>query len=59
MNITVEIKKRSGVECIVPICDNAKRFAKIAKHDSLHRDSLQAIRELGYEIIVKQQEKMV
>ncbi len=57
MFITVSLTKRSGVDCIIPICDNAKMFAKIGKSDVLHRDSLPAIRKLGFDVIVKQQEK--
>jgi hypothetical protein len=59
MFVTVEVKVSGGISCITPYCENAKMFAKIAKTNVLHRDSLDTIRKLGFDIIVKQQEKFV
>lgn len=57
--ITVQLKRMGGIESIVPYCENAKMFAKIAKTNVLHRDSLDTIRKLGFDVVVKQQEKFV
>ena len=59
MFITVEIKKRGGIDTCVPFCEAAKLFAKVAQTDVLTRQAIDAIKKLGYHVVVKQQEKFV
>lgn len=54
--VTIEIKQVYGNETIYPVCDNAKLFATIAGTKTLTRASLQCIKALGYEIVIKQKE---
>ena len=56
MNITVEIREVYGQSKIYPVCDKAKLFADIAGTTTILPRDIQRIQELGYEVVVKQQE---
>ena len=56
MNITVEIKDVYGQSRVYPVCDKAKLFADIAGTTTILPRDIQRIQELGYEVVVKQQE---
>lgn len=51
---TIKIEQRDnyGNRVFYPVCDNAKAFATIAKSKTLTRDTLQAVKALGYDIQV-------
>jgi hypothetical protein len=53
MNIIVKNREVYGNVLTYPICEKAKTFAKISNHKTLTRETLQGIRELGYEVIYK------
>ena len=53
MKITIERRDQYGATVYHPVCDNAQRFARIARTKTLTPDALQLIRALGYEIEVK------
>lgn len=53
MKITVEIKTVYGNERIYPICDKALLLAELAGSVTLTRASIDIIKKLGYEIVVK------
>ena len=55
MQITVEIKDQYGSQTIRPVCQTAQLFARIAGTNTLTRDTVQAIKALGYRVEVKQQ----
>ena len=56
MNITVEIRDVYGQSRVYPVCDKAKLFADIAGTTTILPRDIQRIQELGYEVVVKQQE---
>ena len=56
MNITVEIREVYGQSKIYPVCDKAQTFAHIAGTTTILPRDIQRIQELGYEVVVKQQE---
>ena len=56
MNITVEIREVYGQSRIYPVCAGAKLFADIAGTTTILPRDIQRIQELGYEVVVKQQE---
>ena len=56
MNITVEIRDVYGQSRIYPVCAGAKLFADIAGTTTILPRDIQRIQELGYEVVVKQQE---
>lgn len=56
MNITVEIRDVYGQPKVYPVCDKAKLFADIAGTTTILPRDIQRIQELGYEVVVKQQE---
>lgn len=55
MFIIVKIKNNYGKDCIYPICDTAKVFAKLCGTTTLTQESIGMIRKLGYEIRVEPQ----
>ena len=55
MKITVEIKNNFGSQAIYPVCDKAITFAKIAGTRTLTSNTLSLIKQLGYQVEVKQQ----
>lgn len=59
MNITVSLKKRAGVDCIVPEDETAKLFAQVAGTNNLTRQAIEAIKALGFEVNVKQEIRSV
>jgi len=55
MTITVEIKNVYGNETIYPVCDTAKKLAKLTGNKTLTLAAIQTIKELGYTIAIKAQ----
>ncbi len=53
MTIIVKNREVYGNVLTYPICKKAMTFAKISGHKTLTRETLQGIRELGYEVIYK------
>lgn len=53
MKITIEQRDQYGAPVFFPVCDNAHRFARIAKTKTLTLDTLHQIKLLGYEINCK------
>ena len=53
--ITVSIKNVYGNRTIYPECDTAKLFAGIASTTSLTQHTIDSIKKLGYNIIVKRE----
>ena len=54
--IIVEIKSVYGRELFYPICDNSKRFAKLAKSKTLLESDLLLIQLCGFDIEFKKPE---
>lgn len=54
LSILVEIKNVYGAEKIYPISETAKIFAEIAGTKTLTPITIERVKELGYEIQVKQ-----
>ena len=54
--IIVELKSVYGRELFYPICDNAKRFAKLAKSKTLLESDLLLIQLCGFDIEFKKPE---
>jgi len=52
--VQIEVVDHYGTPRYYPICENAKKFAKIAKTKTLTMDALRVITSLGY--FVKMQE---
>ena len=52
--IQIEVKVHYGVERFYPICDTGKVFAQLTNSKTLSDDSLRLIKQLGYDIEVKQ-----
>ena len=55
MEILVSIKTSYGTDRIYPECNKAKLFTNIARTETLTKDTIRAIKGLGYTINVKQQ----
>ena len=53
-SILVSLRKRAGVDAIVPECDTAKMFCRIAQTDVLTQQAIKGIKELGFVVNVKQ-----
>lgn len=54
MKIVIENRPSYGEDRYYPVDDNAKRFAKLADTKTLTRFVLKIIKDLGYEIELKQ-----
>ena len=59
MKITIEQRDQYGATVYHPICDDAHRFARIARTKTLTLDALQLIKALGYQIEVKHPETTI
>jgi len=49
--ITIKVTKNYGNLIAMPVCEQGKLFAKLAKSKSLTFDSLQILKQLGYTIV--------
>jgi hypothetical protein len=56
MEITVRITSVYGQKTVYPVCETAKIFAEIAGTKTLKSTTINAIKSLGYKIIVAQEE---
>jgi hypothetical protein len=54
MKIQVKIKTNYGRESIYPVCDNAKKFAKLCGTKTLTREAIGHIKSLGYKVEICQ-----
>lgn len=54
MEIFVTVKDVYGVRKIYPACDRAQAFARIAGTKTLTNEAVEAIKELGYTVSVRQ-----
>ena len=54
--VSVKVTKNYGVEAIYPANDAAKVFAKLCGTKTLTRSAIDLIKELGYGIMVQQEE---
>lgn len=54
MNALIEIKTVYGQKAYVPLCETAKTFAEIAGTKTLTRQTIDAMKRLGYTINVAQ-----
>lgn len=54
-SILVEVRDQYGAQTIRPVCPTAQLFARIAGTKTLTRDTIQAVKALGYRVEVKQQ----
>lgn len=55
MKILIDLKDVYGKRVAYPVCDTAKRFAKLIGTKTLTAEALRTIAELGYDIECKQQ----
>ena len=56
MEITVRITSVYGQKTVYPVCETAQIFADIAGTKTLKPTTINAIKALGYKIIVSQEE---
>ncbi len=56
MQVVVKRKDNYGTERFYPMCPKAEIFARIACKKTFGRRELFMIKELGYEVVVKQDE---
>jgi hypothetical protein len=56
MQITVRITSVYGAKTIYPVCETAQIFADIAGTKTLKSTTINAIKSLGYAILVQQEE---
>jgi hypothetical protein len=56
MEITVRITSVYGQKTVYPVCETAQIFADIAGTKTLKPTTINAIKSLGYKIIVAQEE---
>jgi hypothetical protein len=56
MEITVRITSVYGQKTIYPVCETAMIFANIAGTKTLKSTTINAIKSLGYKIVVQQEE---
>ena len=52
--IKIEQRDQYGAPVFHPLCDQAQLFARIAKTKTLTLDALHMIKQLGYQVEVKQ-----
>jgi hypothetical protein len=56
MKITIEIKDIYGLQTYYPACDTSKLLSRLAGTKTITRHALDTIKQLGYQIEVKQKE---
>lgn len=56
MNILVEVKNQYGTERIYPLNSNGLLIARIAGKKTLSREHIETAKQLGFNIIVKNQQ---
>ena len=56
MEITVRITSVYGQKTVYPVCETAKIFAGIAGTKTLQQGTINAIKSLGYKVLVQQEE---
>lgn len=54
MIITIKIDKNYGLQTIYPACDKSRLLAKLAGTKTITAHALETIRDLGYEIQLKE-----
>jgi hypothetical protein len=54
MQIIVQLKNNYGTQTVYPVCENAKHFTKIAGTKTLTNVHIETIKQLGFEIKIKQ-----
>jgi hypothetical protein len=54
MQLIVEIKSVYGVERIYAVCNNSKLITKLKQSKTLNKEDISILRELGYQIEIKQ-----
>jgi|TARA_R110000868_G_scaffold372436_1_gene636268 hypothetical protein len=55
MEITVRITSVYGQKTVYPVCETAKIFADIAGTKTLKSTTINAIKALGYKVLVEQE----
>jgi len=58
MNIYVSERNVYGNATIYPQCDKAKTFANIAGTKTLTFETITEIKNLGYDVLIKQKDKL-
>jgi len=58
MNIYVNEKSVYGNTMIYPACDKAMAFANIAGTKTLTFETITEIKNLGYDVLIKQKDKL-
>lgn len=53
--ILVDVRTVYGRRVIYPVCNDAQAFCRLARTQSLTNEAIEAIKALGYTIIVKPQ----
>lgn len=56
MQITIETKEVYGNTLYYPVCDKAKTFAEMVNAKTLTPSVLRNIKQLGFQITIKQKE---
>lgn len=56
MTITIQIKEVYGLPVAYPVDDNARIFASMVGNKTLTLKTIKYIRQLGYNVVVKQPE---
>jgi hypothetical protein len=55
MEITVRVTSIYGQKTVYPVCETAKIFADIAGTKTLKSTTINAIKALGYKVLVEQE----
>lgn len=55
-SVTIEIKDVYGVRTAYPVCENARSFAAIAGTKTLTKDTLRHIKDLGFAVVLAEQQ---
>lgn len=56
MEIIVRIASNYGAKAVYPVCETARIFAGIAGTKTLKSTTINAIKALGYKVLVQQEE---
>jgi hypothetical protein len=56
MEITVRVTSIYGQKTVYPVCETARIFAGIAGTKTLKSTTINAIKALGYKVLVQQEE---